>query len=460
MIPKGKPNKRKSTRRIRESERGLMWGSHNLVDLASQLERPAYVYDLDLLQDRVHLFNSRVLSPLQEECSVAGQVYFALKSNHSREVLRILRDESSFGVDAVSGGELALAVDEKFSPERILFSGVGKSTQDMEQAIRSGVRRVVVERFEELLEWDKICRRIGPSEDLSSSSQEFSFYQETPGSRGFPQKLEILLRLNPDVRAPTHAKIATGSSSDKFGLNELEFRQSVALLSRSAHLQWAGVHIHLGSLMTRFSSLLLALRRAEEISWEHVRTQSAPSSFIFDVGGGLGFDYTQDSSSDHKVFDAYGKTLVQFFRQLQKKWRGISLEVIFEPGRSLVGRAGILLTRVITVKNRGRKRLVILESGMNHLMRPALYDSFHRIFEVSPHKASGRNLLACKVAGPICESSDMFPGEFKFSKTIARGSWVAIADVGAYGEVLANDYNLFPRPEAIFISDKRSTRTL
>lgn len=405
----------------RSKNGALKFLSANLAKITKDLNGPTYVYFGRGIEDRFRQFQNRFL--VSPGNAPVPEIHFAMKSNHNPDVLRLLKGLGS-GVDVVSGGELRVALSAGFPAAKIIYSGVGKSSDDLELAIRKGIGQINVEGFEEL----QVIHKIAAARKVRAS---------------------VALRVNPDIRVQTHRKIATGDSNTKFGISPREIPRCLELLRRSQSLHLSGASFHLGSMVLDFDPLKQAISQTLKTIGAWRRSSSGPGlPNTLDIGGGLGFDYMKDASVDGKILANYAQTI-------QSVNYPTGIRLICEPGRFLVGRSGVLLTRVLTVKQMLSKTFVIIESGMNHLMRPALYDSTHRILPVSIRGISGLQTKSFKagVAGPVCESSDEYKGEWIFPRGLQRGDWVAILDVGAYGHVMSNDYNLFDPAAELFLSE-------
>lgn len=383
-----------------------------LSSLVLDEQDPTYVYSRKGLIERIFQFQSILAKNLQQRYFI----HYAVKANAHFELLKIMKTQN-LGVDVVSAGELKKALETGFTPQQVIFSGVGKSKEEIRFALRSQIKQINVESVSEL-------RRI------AALSLELKL------------RAPVVLRLNPAVDPQTHPYISTGFRDNKFGIEENALGECLSLLRRAPELQLLGLSSHIGSQLTEFSALREAFQKMR-IQFEVLRAQGFQMSH-FDVGGGLGIDYQGAPSADIEFMEQYGQVLAQ-------ELSGLEAQIQFEPGRILVARAGVLLTQVQYIKKTPFKNFVICNSGMHHLLRPALYQAFHRIFPLE--KKSAKNLSekwVADVVGPICESSD-FLGRDRIFESLQEGDWLCIADAGAYGASMASGYNAFPLPKEIFV---------
>jgi diaminopimelate decarboxylase len=376
----------------------------SLEGLCANYARPIYVYDLGVIRDRYSKL-ARALG--------SAKIFFAMKSNPNVEVLRTLKSMGA-GADVVSLGEIKRALESGFAVEDIVFSGVGKTIHEITEALRLGIYQINVESLPELERIGHIANSMG-------------------------KKAAIALRLNPDVDIKTHPYIATGLKDNKFGieLNLLpEIKKTLAQFSKS--LELCGVSLHLGSQMLEFSGYQEALQKLKQ---EFLSLKKEfPSLRRFDFGGGLGIFYDRaDYAKEEQLLQEYAKITLDTLSDL-----GCELQT--EPGRWLVGHAGVLITQVQYIKKTSEKVFVIVDSGMNHLIRPALYAAEHRIAPLKPRAGT----LKCDIVGPICESSDFFAKDC-ILPVVEAGDFLAILDAGAYGYSMASIYNLQELPLEICI---------
>ena len=368
--------------------------SFPIQEFVQKEKTPFYLYDLEGLRNWCRFFISQTKL----------EVFFAVKCNFNKEVLKVFQQESC-GVDVVSLGEAKLALSIGFPPEKILFSGVGKTVEELEFAVEKKFFQINVESFEELQRLLKICQR---KKELA----------------------RIGIRINPNIDFDSHPHIKTGLRGHKFGLEESELPALLSLIKAHPNfLYLQGLSMHIGSQIFDASALLQALSYIKELF--HRVKQQGFSLETLDIGGGLGIDYKKSGFEDEK------KRLSQFSQGLKKTLDGFEGRLLTEPGRFLSARFGILCAQVEYIKKSADKKFIILNSGMNHFMRTALYGAEHRILNIL--KREGSEIY--DVVGPICETGDTFYKNCLLN-TVKQGDWLAIADVGAYGAVMSNNYNL------------------
>ncbi|HWU43447.1 MAG TPA: diaminopimelate decarboxylase [Bdellovibrio sp.] len=375
-----------------------------LNSLTANYMRPIYVYDLDFIQARFAVM-SQALKGVQ--------LFYAIKANSNPEVLRCLK-KAGAGVDVVSLGEIQRALENGFAPQDVVYSGVGKTRHEITEALKLEIYQINVESLPELSRIGEIAKALG-------------------------KKASVALRLNPDIDIKTHPYIATGLRDNKFGMELSMIPELVACLKKySDSLQLVGVSLHLGSQMLEFSGYQEALEKLKKVFVE--LQKDFPSLKKFDFGGGLGIFYDRwDLAAEEKALRDYAEITLGSLKDL-------NCELQSEPGRWLVAHAGILISQVQYIKKTSQKKFVILDSGMNHLIRPSLYEAEHRILPLK--KANSEELV--DVVGPICESSDFFVKDKKIA-SLQEGDFVAILDAGAYGYSMASTYNLQELPLEICI---------
>ncbi len=385
----------------------LVQGSQNvsLLDLAQQNTEPAYVYDMNGLLDRLRFFKKHI---------APAQVFYAMKANAHPQILQTFVQENS-GVDVVSGGEIQLALKTGFKGKDIVFSGVGKTKQEIQLALKADIFQINVESQSEL-------KRIGEL------------------ARAGNKKAQVAFRMNPNIDAQTHPYITTGLRENKFGMDEGNLMALKDILHKySDSLCLQGLTLHIGSQIQNLKPLKASIQKIIELYKE---LQKEFDLKTLDVGGGLGMDYKSDQmDSDLQTIKQYGS----FLKELSKEIKG---QILTEPGRIITGRTACLIGEIQYLKKTSYKNFIILNTGMNHLMRPCLYQAYHRILPLQKREGSG---VVYDVVGPICESSDVLGRDRLFSD-LKEGDFLAIMDTGAYGAVLANTYNAHPLPQEIFIS--------
>ncbi|NVO16965.1 MAG: diaminopimelate decarboxylase [Rhodoplanes sp.] len=382
----------------------------DLVHVAEVVGTPLYCYSTATLVRHYRVFADAF-------ADVPAMICYAMKANSNQAVIRTLARLGA-GADVVSGGELRRALAAGIPPERIMFSGVGKTAEELALAVDTGILSVNVE-----------------------SEPELALLSEIAAAKG--RHAAISLRVNPDVDAGTHHKIATGKAENKFGIPIERARAVYARAAKMPGLQVAGVDMHIGSQITALDPF----RDAFALLADFVRVLRADGHTIshIDFGGGLGIPYREeDEEPPHP--GAYAAVVKQ-------ATRGLGCTLLFEPGRLLVGNAGILLTRVLYVKRGEAKTFVIVDAAMNDLVRPTLYDAFHALRPVVAPVAGTPHLVA-DVVGPVCESGDFLALDRDMPEPKA-GDLIAVMSAGAYGAVQAGTYNTRPLvPEVLVDGDK------
>ena len=379
---------------------------------------PFYAYGekqlTELAEGFEHITTNRVFpAPLH--------LHFAMKSNHNPHLLKFFK-ERGIGVDLVSGGELKWAQRMGFAPEDMVFSGVGKTDTELEQALRAGVAMINAESAYEL-------------ERISQLAQKLNC------------KAFVSLRVNPDVDAKTHPYISTGLSEHKFGVGMDEAFSLYKKWSSSPHLSWRGVSLHIGSQLMELEVLGEAIQKvlhfAEELKNAGIRLE------VLDVGGGLGVDYKKPNTPP--PFEKYGIVL-QMASQAWYELQGAGAQIYSECGRALVAQAGYLVTRVIGTKRNGKKEFALVDASMSELLRPALYQAWHPVEFWEPSKdVLARPKKVYDIAGPVCESSDVIAFARELPELHA-GDLLVIGCAGAYGYVMSSTYNARPLPAEWWIS--------
>nr|WP_294894482.1 diaminopimelate decarboxylase [uncultured Pedobacter sp.] len=381
--------------------------NQKVVDSFENKETPFYYYDLALLK--------RTLVT----CAAAANqynyhVHFALKSNFNDRVLATIKAQG-FGADCVSGGEVKKAIETGFTPNQVVFAGVGKSDREINYALDQDIFAFNVE-----------------------SIQELEVINELAKAKGKTAKVAI--RINPNVDAHTHHYITTGLDENKFGINSWDLPAVAEMLKKCENLIFLGIHFHVGSQildMNVFKSLCVKVNEMQ--AWFEERGMPVK---VLNVGGGLGVDYHHPDENPISDFDAYFKIFNDFLTVKPHQ------EVHFELGRALVAQCSSLISRVLYIKNGIKKNFAVLDAGMTELMRPALYQAYHKIENISKLDDSG-GAVSYDVVGPICESSDCFGKDVEMPET-KRGDLIALRTAGAYGEVMASAYNLRPDIRHVF----------
>ncbi len=378
-----------------------------LERLARAYGTPLYVYSAATLRRHWRVLD-RSLSGIRH------LVCYAAKANGSLAILDLLARMGA-GFDIVSGGELSRVLKAGGDPRKVVYSGVGKTDEEIAFALSQRVRCLNVESGPELGRVSVVARRLG-------------------------LRAPIALRVNPDVDPRTHPYIATGLKESKFGVTVEDARRLYALAAKDPALDVRGVACHIGSQITSVTPFLDAIARVRALARD--LEQEGIALRHLDIGGGLGIQY-RDEDPPHP--DEYG-------RAVKRAMRGFRGEVILEPGRVLVGNAGVLLTRVLYVKRSGRKRFAVVDAAMNDLVRPSLYGAHH---DVEPVGADERPLGTVDVVGPVCESSD-FLAKGRRMPVPERDDLLCVRSAGAYGFAMASNYNARPRAAEVLVDGDRA----
>ncbi len=373
----------------------------------NSIETPFYYYNTALLQNTI--------AAIKAAAPKEYTIHYALKANAHPTLLNIIK-HAGFGADCVSGNEVKRAIECNFTPSHIVFAGVGKSDNEINYALDNNIFCFNVESIHEL----QIINQLAGLKNKTAN---------------------IALRINPNVDAYTHKYITTGLEENKFGINPYEFDAVLSELKKLNNLHLIGLHFHIGSQiqdLTPFKNLCL---RVNEINkWFIQKGYLLPH---INLGGGLGINYSQPDTEAIVDFESYFNVFKQFL-ELQPQQH-----VHFELGRCIVGQCGSLISRVLYIKNGINTNFAILDAGMTELIRPALYQAFHKIENISANNESTNLHLKYDVVGPICESSDCFGKAVSLPET-KRGHLIAIRSAGAYGEVMSSRYNLRNEVKSIF----------
>ena len=380
-----------------------------IADIAAAVGTPFYAYSAATLTRHYQLF-TEALSPLPHN------VCFAIKSLSNLAVLKLLGDLGA-GMDVVSGGEYLRAKAAGVPGERIVFSGVGKTRDEMRMALTGGVRQFNVESEPELLALSAVATEVGLT-------------------------APITLRINPDVDAKTHEKIATGKKENKFGIPISKAREVYAQAARLPGLQVVGIDVHIGSQLTELAPFEAAFSKVAELT-EQLRADGHTITRL-DLGGGLGIPYTRSNEAPPLPLD-YGALIKRTLGHL-----GCEIEI--EPGRLISGNSGVLVSEVIYVKQGEDRTFLIVDAAMNDLVRPSMYGAHHDIVPLIEAEA-GAEMQDYDVVGPVCETGDTF-AKARALPSLAAGDLLAFRSAGAYGAVMASEYNTRPLvPEVLVQGD-------
>lgn len=380
--------------------------SQKQIDLFKLTETPFYYYDLDLL--------AKTLETIKKTAPAEYHVHYALKANAHPTLLQHIM-QAGLGADCVSGNEVKRAVECGFSNDKIVFAGVGKSDKEINYALDNNIFCFNVESLPEL----KIIDQLAGAKNI---------------------KANIALRINPNVDAYTHKYITTGLEENKFGINPYEFDTVLSEIEKLHHINFIGLHFHIGSQINDLTPFKNLCSRVNEINkWFIQKGRLLPH---INVGGGLGIDYKNPDKNSIVDFESYFRVFKNFL-DLHESQR-----VHFELGRALTAQCGSLISRVLYVKHGINTNFAILDAGMTELIRPALYQAYHKIENITA--PDFKATMKYDVVGPICESSDCFGKAVELPET-QRGDLVAIRSAGAYGEVMSSQYNLRDKPNSVFL---------
>jgi diaminopimelate decarboxylase len=380
--------------------------SESLISTLKKIETPFYFYDTGLL--RKTLFATKDAADLFN-----FHLHYAIKANANERILQII-SQHGLGADCVSANEIETAIKNGFEPNNIVFAGVGKTDKEIEYAIQNSIFSINCESVQEL----DVINEIAKSND---------------------KKVRVALRINPNVNANTHKNITTGLKSNKFGISFSDLTQIIENIDNYTHLLIDGLHFHIGSQITDLMVFVHLCSVVNKI-YEYVTSKNIHIGHI-NLGGGLGINYTMP---ENQIPD-----FLTYFRVFYDNLNiPDNVKIHFEPGRSIVGQSGSLITKALYVKENEERKTVIVDAGLTELIRPALYEASHKIINLS----SKDELQKYDIAGPICETSDYFGKDIRLPAT-KRGDLIALLSTGAYGEVMSSQYNL-RTPAAKYFSDK------
>ena len=378
------------------------------VDKFKSMRTPFYYYDTKVLRDTLGCLHAEV-----------GKfdnfsVHYAIKANANPKVLTIVR-ESGLGADCVSGGEIRAAVQAGFPASKIVFAGVGKADWEINLGLDCGI----------------FCFNV-------ESVPELEVINGLAGAKG--KMANVAFRINPDVGAHTHANITTGLAENKFGINMSDMERVIELAQGMAHVNFIGLHFHIGSQILDMGDFVALCNRVNELL-DKLESRGVRVMHV-NVGGGLGIDYAHPNRQPVPAFKEYFDTFATHLRLRSYQ------TLHFELGRSIVAQCGSLISQVLYVKQGTNKQFAILDAGMTDLIRPALYQAYHKIENIT----SDEPMETYDVVGPICESSDVF-GKAVDLNRVKRGDLIAIRSAGAYGEIMASRYNCRDLPRG-YMSDE------
>ena len=377
----------------------------NFQKIANKFGTPFYSYSYSKLKENITNFKSsfKTFSPL---------ICFAIKSNTNINLIREIR-KLGLGADVVSIGELMLAIKAGINPKKIVFSGVGKTSTEISFAIEKKILLINAESLSEIKEINRIAKSKN-------------------------RRIKIGVRLNPNTDAKTLTQISTGKKENKFGVNKNTFYKIVNFCKNSKNVDLKCLSVHIGSQILDNKPYEKMLRAVSKIL-----SQINYDFEFVDLGGGMGIKYSNNNKKLN--YKKYSSSICKFLDKHKVK-------IIFEPGRSIIGDTGTLVTKIIYIKDSGRKKFIILDAAMNDLMRPALYGAFHKTLPVT--KSNLMSKKTYEFVGPICESTDKFITLKRFQK-LEEKDLIAICDVGAYGMSLSSNYNLRPKPIEVLIKGSK-----
>jgi len=383
----------------------LSFDKKNVENLAKKFGTPLYCYSHNKIK-------SNILELKKYFYSFSPLICFAVKSNTNIKILKEIK-KFNLGADVVSIGELLKALKAGIKAKKIVFSGVGKTSSELDYAIKQNILLINAESKSEILEIEKIAKKKKKIVDIG-------------------------VRLNPNTDAQTLSQISTGKKENKFGVGEKVFLQLVKYINKSKNLNLKCLSVHIGSQILNHKPYQRMLKVVDKI----IRKSKYKFEYI-DLGGGMGIDYDHNNSK---------LNLEKYSLDIKKFIKTHKVKIIFEPGRSIIGDSAILITKIIYIKEGDKKDFIILDVAMNDLMRPALYGAKHKIIPL--RKVSKKSKKSYEFVGPICESTDTFSIVKNYQK-LNEGDFLAICDVGAYGMSLASNYNVRPKPMEILIKNSK-----
>ena len=383
---------------------------NNTIEQLDKIATPFYFYDMDL-------FHKTVDHVADLAARYDMKVHYAIKANVERRLLEYISSRG-FGADCVSGNEVLHAHSCGFPADKIVYAGVGKSDKEIYEALKLGIEAFNCESLQEIFVINEMAKRLGT-------------------------KANVSVRINPDIDAHTHKYVTTGLYENKFGISQHEFDKLIEILKKSEHINFIGLHFHIGSQITRVSEVYaLECQRVNEIV-SYFEKEGLDVENI-NLGGGLGVDYDDPDGNPIADFKVWFETIRKNIHARDDQ------KIHVEPGRSLVAQCATLISRVMFVKSGETKNFLILDAGMNDLIRPALYGAYHKIENLS---AEQRTFFpthqAYDIVGPVCESSDVW-GAGRLLPLSVRGDLMAIRSTGAYGQVMASRYNMKDLAPSVF----------
>jgi len=391
---------------ILKIKEGKFYIENILVEnITKEFGTPSYIYSKKIILDNYSDFKNQFND-------INHLICFAVKSNPNIAILNLLAKNGA-GFDIVSGGELQRVIAAKGNPKKVVFSGVGKSKEDIELAIKHGILTFNVESEAELFRIQSIAKKLNKVASIS-------------------------IRVNPDVDPKTHPYISTGLKNNKFGVDEQNVISMYKIANELDSIEIKGIDCHIGSQITELKPFEDSIKKLLVLI-DHLKSIGIFIQHI-DIGGGIGIKYSDEVPP---TFSDYAKTV-------KNTLKGRNLKIIFEPGRALIGKAGILLTEVEYIKNSSEKNFIIINAAMNDLMRPALYGAFHEIINLSPSNVEKNHY---DIVGPVCETGDFLGKDRLLSAE--EGNILAVLDAGAYGMSMSSNYNSRPKASEILVDDDK-----
>jgi len=373
-----------------------------LKKIAEEIGTPFYVYSKNAILDKINRYKKAFQNYPTLIC-------YAVKANSNLSILEIIR-ENGFGIDIVSGGELYRGLRAGFEPDRIVYAGVGKTDKELAYAVSTGILSFNVESIMELEVLDQIAQSLG-------------------------RKANISIRINPDVNPKTHPYISTGLRKSKFGIDMEDALKAYEIASKKKNLNVVGIHCHIGSQIMDVSPYREAVEKTVELVFR-LKKIGIELKHI-DIGGGIGIKYRPEDRPPEPE---------DLARIVIPPVKETGLKLLVEPGRSLTGEAGALVSQVLFLKDKGEKHFIIIDSGMNDLLRPAMYNAYHHIL---PAVKKGKKVVA-DIVGPICETGDFFAVDREIDD-LQRGEYLAVMSAGAYGFSMSSNYNTRPRAAEVMV---------
>ncbi|SNZ08459.1 diaminopimelate decarboxylase [Persephonella hydrogeniphila] len=370
--------------------------------IAKEFGTPVYIYSKNAILEKIREYKEAFKEYPTLIC-------YAAKANSNLSILKIFQEEG-LGLDIVSGGELYRGLKAEFDPKKIVYAGVGKTDKELIDAIDTGILSFNVESLMELDVLDELSEKVGKKADIS-------------------------IRVNPDVNPKTHPYISTGLRKSKFGIDMEDALEAYKIASRKKNLNIVGIHCHIGSQIMDVSPYEEAVEKLVQLVFK-LKREGIELRHI-DIGGGLGIRYRPEDNPPHPK--ELAEIVIPYIKET-------GLKLLIEPGRSLVGEAGILVSQVLFLKDKGDKHFIIIDSGMNDLLRPAMYQAYHHILSVEKKKEK----VIADIVGPICETGDFFALDREIDN-LNRGDYLAVMSAGAYGFSMSSNYNTRPRAAEVLV---------